>query len=225
MNEFVEGGLWEPQRIRWDHPKIEKYIEDNWKEKGDKELAEDLSEITGKNITPGKTQEKRLDMGLKRSSGNPGNLENNRGREPKIDWQSPEVKKYIQTRYQDQGDLEIARGLSEKYDKDITWKMVKDHRLDMGYKKEPRSKERGETIDLGQPKYRRYIYDNHPQLNGDYDTISKFLVAFYDKFDMDISIRSLKRKMRKFINSDPAVKNMKEIRLSELGNDKISRWI
>jgi len=224
MNELVKGGTWQPERIRWDHPRIENYIEDNWKERGDKELAEDLSEMTGKNVTPSKVKDKRLDMGIDRHEISRKNLNHDKfGPDSVIDWRRPEVIKYIQTRYRDKSDIEIAEGLSEKYDEEVTWSMVKKRRLEMGYTKDD-PKPKTSELDLGE--HRRYIFENHPQLAGDeFDTISDFLVHFYKKFDVDVTIRSLKRRMRKFIKNDPYVNLMQEIIIDYKVLRKIKFWL
>lgn len=223
MNEFVTGGVWEPERIKWDHHKIESYIEDNWKEESDEELAENLSEITGKNVTRAKVKEKRLDMGINRSDYVRKHMDRSKcGGDRQVDWDDPEVIKYIQVRYKDKTDLEIARGLSERFDADVTWSAVRNRRLKMGYKKE--AGEKDAEFDLGTTEYREFIYNNHPHFQGD-GQINNFLVDFYDKFDPPITLRSLKRRMKKFINKDGNLKIMKEINISDIDFNKVRRWI
>lgn len=223
-DDLVKGGTWEPERVNWDHHKIESYIRDNWKDESDEELAEGLSELTGKNVTRKKAKDKRLDMGIERSSYVQKNMDHeNAGQKSVIDWKSLDVVKYIQTRYQDMSDLELAEGLSERYDEDITWKMVRRHRLRMGYKRGPSPKTG--PIELSTHERRKFIFNNHPKFNGDYETIDKFLVAFKKKFDIPANIRSIKRKMAKFIKNDIALPNFQEIRLSDIKHNKIARWL
>lgn len=223
MNELVTGGLWEPERVKWDHHKIEDYIENNWKNESDEELAESLSEMTGKNIVRSKVKDKRLDMGIDRSEYVRKHMDySNMGGESVIDWQSPEVIKYVQTRYQDKTDLEMARGLSERFDVDVSYEMVRKHRLRMGYKREAKQKKR--EFDLDVPKYRRFIYENHPKFQGEGQIID-FVVDFYDKFDPPITLRSLKRNVERFIEKDGKIKLMKPINKSEMNLCKIERWL
>lgn len=224
MNEFVTGGLWEPEKIKWDHHKIESYIENNWKEESDEELAESLSEMTGKNVTRAKVKEKRLDMGINRSDYVQKHIDrSNCGVEGQVDWNDPEVIKYIQVRYKDQSDLEIARGLSERFDADVSWEAARRHRLDMGYKKDVGSKD--SEFDIKKTKYRKFIYDNHPDFQGD-GQINEFLVDFYEKFDPPITLKSLKRRVINFIKEDGYLRSMmKEIKKSDIDFYKINRWI
>jgi len=224
MNEFLEGGLWEPDRIKWDHKKIEKHIRDNWKDKSDQELADGLSDMIGKNVTEAKVKEKRLDMGIDRSVYVRKHMDHgNVGKDPVIDWKSPDVIKYVQTRYKDMNDAEMAEGLSERYDEDVTWKMVRQHRLQYGYTRDnPKSK--SEPLDLGD--YRKYIYEEHPQLNGDrFDTIQDFLVHFHNKLDLNHNIRSLKHRMRDFVKNDAQLRLMKPVNLDHSDLERISEWL
>lgn len=225
-NDLVKGGTWEPERIKWGHHKIESYIKDNWEDKNDEELADGLSELTGKNVSQAKTKKKRLEMGIKR----PKHLldhsichKGNTGVESVIDWKASSVKKYIQVRYKDVGDIELAEGLSKRYDEDVTWKMVRRHRLRMGYKRGPNPKR--DKVELSTRERRKFIFDNHPKFNGDYETINRFLVAFKKKFNVSSNIRSIKRRMAEFIKHDYGLPNFQEIRLSDESGDKIARWL
>lgn len=200
-DEWVYRPTWQPQRIKWDHPELQQFLEDHYQDRSDEELAKIISRMTGINISKNKLNDKRLNMGLKREPSY-DNFGDSRP-EKAIDTDSVEIAKFIQARYKKMDDYEIAKSINERFDLDVTYRQVRRARLELGYKKSTRNPRGKRDISFSTPEKRDFIYNNHPKFRGDSDKlVVSFIEDFIDEFDPDEPPRSIRRALDKFVQSD-----------------------
>ncbi len=197
--ELVISDKWSPEQIRWDHPKIIELFKNNYKNLSDKELAKRLSDLTGKNVTELKARTKRLELGLKRKPDRSA-YGGGGGGASKLDWESKEVKRFIQKRYHDMDDIKLAEALGEHFNVELAWPTVRKRRTELGYCREGRSKQH--AFDLDTREKRRFIYLNHPEYGGRCDSRSQMAVGFKKKFDVPNSPHAIMQAIERFIEND-----------------------
>lgn len=207
--------MWEPRYVDWQHPKIEKFIREKYKEMEDREIAKEIEKQVGVGVSISQVKRKRLNMGLKKSSkpSSPGG-----GKQREVDVDNVDMVKFIQTRYKKHNDYELVKLFNERFGTEANWKQMEDARRELGYK---RGRNSGWASNIEyDSEMRDFIYWNHPEFRGE-GTKVDFVAEFKEEFDLPQKPKALLRSIRKFVRRDQSLNSRKDIVWESLPQHKI----